>query len=61
MARSLKSCGAGPVRPGADRRRGKCVLGRRTHLLDANEILWDTLSRRRRPEAPRLPAPDAAP
>jgi len=29
-------------------------------LLDANEILWDTLSRHRRPDAPQLPAPGAA-
>jgi hypothetical protein len=38
----------------------KRLLGASTHLLDANAILWDTLSRRRRPDAPRRPAPDAA-
>jgi len=54
-----KLTGAGHVWPGAPAlRAGQSLLGPPTTLIDASQILWDTLSRHRRPDAPPLPALD---
>ena len=51
-----KLTGAGHVWPGAAPLRvGQSLLGRPTSLVDASAILWDTLARHRRPDAPALP------
>ena len=54
-----KLTGAGHVWPGAPPLRiGQSLLGRPTALVDASSVLWDTLARHRRPDAPPLPSAD---
>jgi polyhydroxybutyrate depolymerase len=54
-----KLTGAGHVWPGAAPLRvGQWLLGRPSALVDASSILWDTLARHRRPDAPPLPSAD---